>query len=199
MRVTLFLFLVLHNLVAFAQSMDSPSNFNIDSFLNAKRTGPLGRLFPTFTATNGGRAVSNEILKNKVVLINFWFEGCHPCMAEMEALNELQQQLKDNKDFLFISFTWDNPETIKRVSQKYHITFGIFSTSEQECRRLNFDNGYPTHIVLDRIGAIKYLHSGGGSTKNEGPRNFVMKTLLSKIKGELWQPLTSAVCKDCEK
>jgi thiol-disulfide isomerase/thioredoxin len=185
MRVTLFLFLFLHNLVSFTQSTHSPSNFNIDSFLNAKRTGPLGKLFPVFAATSKGGAVSNEMLKNKVVLINFWFEGCHPCMEEMEALNELQQQLKDNKYFLFISFTWENAAAIKRVSQKHHITFAILAASGQECRRLNFDNGYPTHIILDRTGVIKYFHSGGGSTEKEEPREFVMKTLLSKIRSEL--------------
>jgi peroxiredoxin len=125
------------------------------------------------------------MLKNKVVLINFWFKGCHPCMAEMEALNELHQQLKDDKDFLFISFTPDNPEAIKRVSQKHRITFAVLSTSQQECRRLNFNNGYPTHIILDRTGVIKYFHTGGGSTEKEEPREFVMKTLLSKIKIEL--------------
>ena len=128
-----------------------------------------------------GRKVSNDLLKNKVVLINFWFEGCHPCMAEMDALNELHTTLKSNKDFLFVSFTWDNPETIKRVKEKYNINFGILSTDDIECQRLNFSNGYPTSIILDRSGTIKYLHSGG-SVEKEKARELVMNELLVEIK-----------------
>jgi|ERR1017187_4370219 peroxiredoxin len=184
MQATLLLFLSLMANVVFGQSSSAPPNFNIDSLLYARRTAPLGKLFPSFTAISEGGTVSNELLKGKIVLINFWFEGCHPCLAEMEALDELQQLLKDNKDFLFISFTWDNPEAIKRVKEKYGITFPVLSTSDEECSRLNFGNGYPTSIILDRKGTIKYVHSGG-STDKEIARAFIMTTLLSEINGEL--------------
>jgi len=105
-------------------------------------------------------------------------------MAEMDALEELQQRLKDNKGFMFVSFTWDNPETIKRVKEEYGITFPILSTNENECSRLIFRNGFPTSIILDRQGTIKYLHSGG-STNREEAREFIMNTMLPEIKSEL--------------
>lgn len=184
MRVTLSLFAFLLVQATFGQSANAPASFNVDSILQARRTAPLGKLFPFYTALSNGQNVSNEILKDKVVLINFWFEGCHPCMAEMEALNELHKQLKSNNDFLFISFTWDHLEAIKRVKEMYGITFQILSTSEKECRRLNFDNGYPTSIILDRKGTIKYLHNGGPTNK-EKAKEFVMTTLLSEIMSEL--------------
>ena len=163
---------------SFGQSVEKDSN--IDSFFNAKLQAAIGKPFPQFIASSQEGNVSNDLLKGKAVLINFWFEGCHPCMAEMSALNELQEKLKDNKDFLFISFTWDNPATIKRVKEKYGITFKILSASGEECHRLNFGNGYPTNIILDKSGTIKYFHSGG-SVKEEEAREFVMTTLLSEI------------------
>lgn len=181
MRVSLFFFLFLLAHLGYGQSSSSSSNFNVDSFLTVKRTAPLGKRFPTFTATSGKQNVSNEILKDKVVLINFWFEGCRPCMAEMEALNELQRQLKANKDFLFVSFTWENPEAIKRVKEKYGLTFSVLEISEGECKRLNFDNGYPTNIILNRNGTIEYLHNAGSLDK-EKAREFIMTTLLEEIK-----------------
>ncbi len=133
--------------------------------------------------TSGGNTISNKLFKGKIVLINFWFEGCHPCMAEMEALGELQEGLKGEKDFLFISFTWDNSEAIKRVEKKYNITFPIVKTTDEECRKLNFGNGYPTNIIIDKTGTIKYLHSGGSTNKTEA-REFIMTTLLSEIKSQ---------------
>ncbi len=180
MRTTLLLFFFLTANVVLGQS-SVPSDLNIDSLLTARQTAPLGKLFLSFTVTSGGNTFSNKLFKGKIVLINFWFEGCHPCIAEMEALGELQERLKDNKDFLFISFTWDNSEAIKRVKEKYGITFPGVETTDEECHKLNFGNGYPTNIIVDKTGTIKYLHSGGSTDKKEA-REFIMTTLLQKLK-----------------
>jgi thiol-disulfide isomerase/thioredoxin len=177
-----FIFFLMANVVLGQSNV--PTNLNIDSLLTAKRTAPLGKPFPSFTVRSGGNTLSNKLFKGKTVLINFWFEGCHPCMAEMEALGELQERLKDNKDFLFISFTWDNPEAIKRVKEKYGIAFPVIETTDEECHKLNFGNGYPTNIIVDKTGKIKYLHSGGSTNKTEA-REFIMTTLLSAIKSDL--------------
>jgi hypothetical protein len=80
-------------------------------------------------------------------------------MEEMAMLNALHQELKDNKDFLFISFTFDDDEAIQRVKEKHQPTFGILSTSQMECARLNFKSGYPTTIILDKKGVIRYIHN----------------------------------------
>lgn len=108
----------------------------------------------------------------------------HPCLAEFPALNELAQKLKGNKDFKFISFTWDNLETIKRVKDKYKLQFKVLSVDAKECRRLSEDNGYPTTIILDRKGIVKYL-ALGGSTDPDKEREYVIDTLLPKVPREL--------------
>ena len=149
-----------------------------------KAYSQIGQPFPEFSFTGKNKTINNSNLKGKVVLINFWFEGCHPCMAEMEALQELSEKLKDNKDFLFISISKDNKETIKRVKEKYSLTFDVFATTEQECRRLNYDSGYPTNLILDKTGALKFFHAGG-SIKKEVAREHVMTKLLSEIQSIL--------------
>ena len=129
------------------------------------------------------------MLKGKVVLINFWFEGCHPCMTEMPMLNEINKNFKAQKDFLFISFTFDNKEAIQRVKEKFGITFKILSTSQKECGRLNFYSGYPTSIILDRAGVIRYVHGSGYDMDiiNEEMTysDLLQRTLLSEIKSLL--------------
>lgn len=169
-------------ILAIAQvSYSQSTGKNAFNYRIEKVDSVIGKTFPVFTANMDSRKVSNDLLRNKVVLINFWFEGCHPCMSEMEALTELYDSLKNNKNFLFISFTWDNPETIKRVKEKYAINFGIVSTSEAECERLNFGSGYPTSLILDRTGTIKYLHNGGFVEK-EKAREFVIRELLEEVR-----------------
>lgn len=158
--------------------------YNYDSFFKAKEKAAVGRPFPQFAANNGKETINNKSLKGKVVLINFWFEGCHPCLAEFDALNELYVKLKGNKDFELISFTWDNAEAIKRVKGKFKLQFKVFPISNKECYRLNQNNGFPTSLVLNRSGRIAYLVSGGNADKDKA-REFVMTTLLSEVIKEL--------------
>lgn len=156
---------------------------DLESMLRAKTKAAIGNSFPNFVASNKDGKINNESLKGKVVLINFWFEGCSPCIAEFPALNELAEKLSSNKDFRFISFTWNNPETVQRVIKQYHLRFPVFSVKDDECMRLNQGCGYPTSILLDKQGKIKYLVAGGITPGK--PRDFVMKTLLPAIEKEL--------------
>jgi len=182
MRLLYSLALLHVSIFSFGQAPTNPVRFDMDSFNKAKLREATGKPFPNFVAANEQGIITNDSLKGKVVLINFWFEGCHPCLAEFGALNELAEKLKGNKDFEFISFTWDNQETIKRVKEKYQLRFKVFYS--KECSQLNFRLGYPTTMILDRQGVIKYLINGG-SLDPEKAREFVMTTLLPKIRQEL--------------
>jgi len=147
--IPLISFLIMNSFL-FAQSSRQIETNNIDSFLCPSGYAAIGHPYLLFNLKNEHTAVNNESLGGKVVFINFWFEGCHPCMAEMEAFNELFKKLKDNKDFTFITITWDNAETINRVKEKYSLLFDVFAASTEECQRLNFGCGYPTSLILDK-------------------------------------------------
>jgi thiol-disulfide isomerase/thioredoxin len=170
------------SIFSFGQAPTKPLLIDADSLLQAKIREAVGKPFPSFVAANEQCSITNETLKGKVVLVNFWFEGCHPCLSEFSALNELAEKLKGHKDFEFVSFTWDNAETIQRVKEKYQLQFKVFYS--KECSRLNLNMGYPASIVLDRQGTIKYLHCGGSLDK-EKAKEFVMMTLLRQIQKEL--------------
>lgn len=178
------IFLTISNL-SFAQtSVHTETREEMDSLMCPGGYAATGQPYRDFKLIGKNKIVDNQSLKGKVVLINFWFEGCHPCMAEMEALNELFNEMKSNKDFIFISVTWDNDVAIKRVKEKYALDFEVYSATSKECQRLNFGCGYPTSIVLDKTGILKY-RSNGGSIIEEQAKQFVMTTLLSEIKSLL--------------
>ena len=95
--------------LSFAQT---PAFDDIDDSLFLKQFYPaayaqIGHPFQKFSFTENGKTFNNDSLKGKVVFINFWFEACHPCILEMDALNELFEKLKDNKDFMFVSLSID--------------------------------------------------------------------------------------------
>jgi thiol-disulfide isomerase/thioredoxin len=58
---------------------------------------------PYFSDTSlTGKVWNPEKLKGKVVLVNFWFIGCMPCMKEIKHFNQLHNSFKD-KEFILLS------------------------------------------------------------------------------------------------
>jgi thiol-disulfide isomerase/thioredoxin len=140
---------------------------NFDSLFQAKQNESLGKVFPEFSVKTGNSFFNNQAIRGKTVFINFWFKACPPCIAELDALNDLYDSLKNINDFVFISFTYETPATIKKMAKRYKMQYKIFSISQQECYRLNQNNAFPTSIITDSKGVIKLLKSGGTTDKTE--------------------------------
>ena len=63
---------------------------------------------PAFSLTSlEGEKFELAALRGKVVVLNFWFTGCAPCVAEFGELNSLVHKFK-NKGVVFIAPTLDN-------------------------------------------------------------------------------------------
>jgi Thiol-disulfide isomerase and thioredoxins len=122
----------------------------------------LGKQYPAFTATSiDGQTIVDKGLIGKVTIINFWFQYCSPCIAEMNELCNLHQKFMKNPSFQFISFTSDSPEEAKESVEKLKLSFPVYPISSLECHRLNFNQGFPTTIIVDKTGKIIFLKTGG--------------------------------------
>lgn len=184
-RKCIFILVLFTNILAYAQEQKkSPGDLIMDSLFRAKEKESLGKPFPEFTAKFNTKELTKDSLKGKIVFINFWFEACPPCIAELPALTKLYYDLKDNKDFEFLSFTHESPARIKILRKKYHLPYKIASVTNQECYRLNQNNGFPTSIVLDRNGNIYQLFTGGDTDKKVASR-FIKISVYTKIKEAL--------------
>lgn len=184
MKIYLLIFCTLLQLSSSGQTLIA---YQVDSigneFFKAREKAnkeAYGKPYPAFSFTPDGKTINNDSLKGKTVFINFWFEACAPCIAEFDALNEMYQNLKDNKNFAFISFTYETPEKIKQVKGKYPLPYTIISIDRQECYRLNLDNGFPANFILDKTGLIKYM-SFGGATDRTRARKCVMEKIYPEI------------------
>jgi peroxiredoxin len=151
-------FLLTLNTFIQAQSINQRQE---DSMINAWKKQVMNKPLPAFIASGDGGVINNDSLKGKVTFINMWEASCVPCMAEMGTLNKLFDTLSNYPDFQFVSLSADNAETMQRIKQKYHIRFNMYHLDEEGCYQLNGGMGYPTSIVLDGKGRVKYIHSGG--------------------------------------
>ena len=144
----------------------------------------IGKQFSIFEFKNNGKTLSNADLKGKIVFINFWFAGCPPCRAEMQGFNKMYDKLKENKDFIFVSISFDPESEIMKFKEENKIDYDVYHIERKECYRLNFNNGFPTSFILDKNGIIKFCKLGG-SPDLEKATKMVVKEIYPKILNEL--------------
>lgn len=123
----------------------------------------VGCTMPDFTAQDvQGRPLSKQALNGKVVVMNFWFIGCKPCLAELPALNDLVEQYK-GQEVAFVAFGTDSKQRIvddflvKQPFKFQHVADG----KRYADTFLATAAGFPLTLVFDQQGVLQYVHSGG--------------------------------------
>lgn len=136
-----------------------------------------------------GNSVDESLFaKNAVTVINFWFTGCKPCVAELSKLNELNDAIKSmGGEVVGINTeTFDgNKDAIKEAASvlesqgaKYR-NFSIDSSSDAG-KYASDIMAFPTTILVDRNGNIVGDPMLGGI---DDPDNYdtLMKQIQSVI------------------
>jgi peroxiredoxin len=141
--------------------------------LNAQTARPDA---PAFNVTSlDGKQFDLASLRGKVVVIDFWFTGCPPCLEELPKLNSLVEEFK-NKDVVFIAPTWDKEPTLRAFLKehpfKYHIIPNAKDLVLEACRDGNGNVIVPVRLVIDREGKIEMKSDGGLTTPEEGKKRF---------------------------
>lgn len=134
-----------------------------------------------------GKLYTNDSLKNKITFINFWFEGCAPCIAEFDALNNLYEKYKKNKDFQFLSFTFETTGDIIRIAKEYNLEYPILSVGREDIYKLIFNLGFPTTMLTDKLGKIRYIKCGGSPDKETAEEivdSLYLKEIELLLKGQ---------------
>lgn len=120
--------------------------------------------FPTFEGKDlDGNKVDDKIFsKNKVTLVNFWFNGCSPCVAELPALNKLNESIKKKGG----SVIGINTETLsgdrevidmsKTILKKQGVSYqNIYFDSESKAGKFaSTIEAFPTSVLVDQDGNI---------------------------------------------
>jgi len=96
--------------------------------------------------------------KAKFVILDFWFVGCVPCMADHQEIVKILPQLKQQQTE-FISISNDNSyKTWKNYLAKHEFKWQHYKkAAANSIIDLLGIATYPTYILLDRDGKI--LHS----------------------------------------
>jgi peroxiredoxin len=97
-------------------------------------------------------------LKGKIVVMNFWFTACKPCILEMPDLNELVKNNKD-KPVVFLAPAPENDAQVKKFLKKYSFDYKIIPSSLEFITQLSVEN-FPTHLIIDKEGMVRQVFIG---------------------------------------
>lgn len=120
-----------------------------------------GTVAPNFSAaTIDGQQIELSKLRGKVVVLNFWFTKCQPCIAEMPDLNQLADHYA-GKEVAFISFAPEEKAKLEDFFQKHPFKFTTVPQSESIRRDVfKLFSIWPYAVIIDREGKISRMWFG---------------------------------------
>ena len=104
-----------------------------------------------------GKRVSLSGLIGKVVVLNFWFTTCKPCIAEMPNLNELKNKYEN--DVVFLGITFSTQKEVDVFLKKIPFQYDIIPDAKEVCSKWDI-NAFPTNVIIDRQGIVTFVNVG---------------------------------------
>ena len=136
-----------------------------------------GTAFPQFEGSDlEGNPVDNSLFAgNAFTVVNFWFNGCKPCVEELDDLNALNEKVKAQGG----EVVGINTETLDGNQQGIEAAKKLLATKGASYRNIYFASGseagkfalnimaFPTTYVFDRDGNVVGQPLLGGIDKEE--------------------------------
>ncbi|MEQ1677280.1 MAG: TlpA disulfide reductase family protein [Chitinophagaceae bacterium] len=113
-----------------------------------------GKPFPLFKWIDiNGNLFSNDQLKGKTVVLNFWHTSCIPCIAEMPLLNKLVEKYSGDK-VVFIGIAPNSKQELTGFLKKKEFRYNQVPGIDGKAFFSPFP-GWPVHVVLNGEGIIQ--------------------------------------------
>jgi peroxiredoxin len=120
----------------------------------------IGTEAPALSVSDiNGKSYNEEFFKGKVVVINFWFIACKPCVMEMPELNKVVEKFKKREDVVFIAPTFDPKEKVVKFLGSHEFKYNIVTDSKELVGRFGAF-AFPTHVIIDKEGRFHSVFLG---------------------------------------
>jgi peroxiredoxin len=92
-------------------------------------------------------------LQLEIVVLNFWFTKCTPCIDEIAELNKLTSMYKNSK-VRFLAITFDKAQAVQNFQKEHGFKFELLP----DAKMVTDDYGikrFPQTMVIDKAGIIR--------------------------------------------
>jgi thiol-disulfide isomerase/thioredoxin len=111
----------------------------------------------------------------KILVLDFFATWCSPCIAELPELERLRTDLQTNRDIEFVlvgtNKGGDTPERVRAFAQQRHISMPVAFDTEQATMHALGLSGFPSLVVIDRVGHVRLTHTGYNSSETSFRRD----------------------------
>jgi peroxiredoxin len=115
-------------------------------------------------------------LKGKVVVLNFWFVECKPCIMEMPELNELVEEFKE-KNIVFLAIALNDKKELKKFLKTTDFNYKVVANGQTSADSYGV-KGFPTNVIIDQNGIIHYVSTGIGPNNKENLQKAINELLI---------------------
>ncbi|MCS6934291.1 MAG: TlpA family protein disulfide reductase [Chitinophagales bacterium] len=121
----------------------------------------VGDTLPDFVCVDiNGDTVRRSDFAGKIIVINFWFSVCKPCLYEIPYINDMAVEFFNRKDIVFLAPNWEKTSTIRKFLEIQPMEYRVLPEATSLIDALNI-RAYPTHLIVDKNGVIRYSYAGG--------------------------------------
>lgn len=109
--------------------------------------------------TETGETVSSDDYRGGVLVVNFWYAACGPCIVEAPLLEEVWQEYQDQGVAFLGVNTYDQPATALSFAQDNNVTYpSVIDVNDGQVKlafaQVTPIQATPTTLVLDRDGRV---------------------------------------------
>jgi len=122
-----------------------------------------GEPAPRFRAkTLTGETFTNESVKGKVVLLQFWTTWCPYCRREQSVLDSIDKEFAGKGVIVLAIDVAESKKKVKQYLQDNPRSCRIVMTEDTNLAAMYQANSYPIYVVIDRDGNIAAEQRGAG-------------------------------------
>lgn len=144
---------------------DNNTKINFTTSSPSASTGGLsmGQDAPQFSGKGVNDTVTYDFSQykgHKIVVLNFWFATCPPCINETPDLNRLHDRYKDRQDIVFIAPTFESVGNVETFLKAHPFNYAILPDAYEAVKNYKALS-FPLNIIIDWNGKIAYVSAGG--------------------------------------
>lgn len=125
-----------------------------------------------------GRGIAPYDYQGRILLLNFWWPGCKPCIREFNSLNKLAKEYEGR--VMFLSFVSGSQIRMDTVLAAHPLDYRIIPNADSLTTNVFRMSIFPTNMIIGRDGRVAAIMHGGQT--DDGLSNYEkLKPMLERV------------------